>query len=337
MKKIVTLGEIMLRLSTHIGERLSQTNHLTMHYGGGEANVGVSLSHFGYDVYFVSKVPDNPLGLGVKRHLQSHDVYVEYLLTGGDRLGTYYLEAGIGERSAKVTYDRKYSSFSELLAAELDFDEIFQGASLFHLSGITPALSACLKEVALVALQKAKEHGVMTSFDCNYRASLWSHKEASEVFQTLLPYVDICFCGELDAIYLLGIEQAADTLTREEKLVFYYEKIKEMYPNIQYMSSTFRDVYSASSNTLQGTLYADGTLYVSKKHGIQPIVDRVGGGDAFAAGILYGLLETLAPQTTVSFATAASALKHTVHGDCNVFTAEEIFQFIENGSGKIAR
>jgi 2-dehydro-3-deoxygluconokinase len=337
VKKVVTLGEIMLRLSTRTEERLSQANHLTMHYGGGEANVGISLSHCGHDVYFVSKIPINPLGLGVKRHLQSHGVRTDYLLQGGERLGTYYLEAGIGERSAKVTYDRKHSSFSGLLAEELDFDEIFQDASLFHLSGITPALSARLKEVVLVALQKANEHGVMTSFDCNYRASLWSHGEASEAFQNLLPYVDICFCGELDAIHLLGIEQATDKLTREEKLVFYYEKIKEMYANIQYMSSTFRDVHSASSNTLQGTLYVDGTLYVSKKHVIAPIIDRVGGGDAFAAGILYGLLETLSPQTTVSFATASSALKHTVHGDCNDFTPEEVFQFVANSSGKITR
>ncbi|MFP5105307.1 sugar kinase [Neobacillus sp. C211] len=337
MKKVVTLGEIMLRLSTQVGERLSQTNHLIMHYGGGEANVGVSLSHFGFDVYFVSKVPNSPLGLGVKRHLHSHGVHTDYLVTGGERLGTYYLETGIGERNAKVTYDRKYSSFSNLLVEELDFDEIFKDAVLFHLSGITPALSAGLQEVALIALQKANEYGVMTSFDCNYRASLWNHQEAAAVLQTLLPYVDICFCGELDAIYLLGIEQAADTLTREAKLVFYYEKIKELYPNIQYLSSTFRDVHSASSNVLQGTLFVDGNLYVSKKHTIHPIVDRVGGGDAFAAGILYGLLETLSPQTSVSFATAASALKHTVHGDCNTFTIEEILQFAENGSGKISR
>ncbi|MEH7503563.1 sugar kinase [Neobacillus drentensis] len=337
MKKVVTLGEIMLRLSTQAGERLSQANQLMMHYGGGEANVGVSLSHFGYDVYFVSKIPNNPLGLGVKRHLQSHGVHTEYLVTGGERLGTYYLETGIGERSAKVTYDRKYSSFSKLLVEELDFDEIFKDAALFHLSGITPALSARLQEVALIALQKAKEHGVMTSFDCNYRASLWSHQEAAEAFQSLLPYVDICFCGELDAIYLLGIEQAPDTLTREEKLVFYYKKIKEIYPNIHYMSSTFRDVHSASSNDLQGTLFVDGSLYVSEKHAINPIADRVGGGDAFAAGILYGLLETLSPQSSVSFAAAASALKHTIYGDCNTFTFEEVFQFAENGSGKILR
>jgi 2-dehydro-3-deoxygluconokinase len=337
VKKVVTLGEIMLRLSTQAGERLLQANHLIMHYGGGEVNVGVSLSHFGYDVYFVSKIPNNPLGLGAKRHLQSHGVHTDYLATGGERLGTYYLETGVGERSAKVLYDRKYSSFSKLLVEELDFDEIFKDAAIFHLSGITPALSAHLQEVALIALQKAKEHEVMTSFDCNYRASLWSHSEAAETFQTLLPYVDICFCSELDAIHLMGIEQAAGMLTREQKLVYYYEKIKELYPNIQYMSSTLRDVHSASWNVLQGTLFAAGNLYVSKKHTIHPIVDRVGGGDAFAAGILYGLLEKLSPQTSVSFAAAASALKHTVHGDCNTFTYEEVFQFAENGSGKILR
>ncbi len=337
MKKIVTLGEIMLRLSTDIGQRLSQTNTLQMHYGGGEANVAVSLAHFGYDAYFVSKVPNNPLGTGVERHLKSQGVHTTYLLKGGGRLGTYYLESGVGERSAQVTYDRKYSSFSQLEAGELDFEEIFRDALLFHVSGITLALSAPLREVALSAVQKAKELGVKTSFDFNYRATLWTQKEASEAIKPLLPYIDICSCGELDARYLLGIEQAPEGLSGAEKLTYYYDKIKEMYPNIEYMSSTFRTVHSASSNVLIGNLFVDGELYQSKEHHINPIVDRVGGGDAFASGVLYGILEDLPPQETITFATAASALKHTVHGDCNVFSVTEINKFIENGSGKIAR
>ncbi|MEH7293256.1 sugar kinase [Priestia megaterium] len=337
MKKIVTLGEIMLRLSTHAGERLWQSDQLTMHYGGGEANVGISLSHFGHDVYFVSKVPDNTLGRGVNRHLQSHGVHTNYLLTGGERLGTYYLESGVGERSTKVTYDRKYSSFSTLKMEALNLEEIFHDAKLFHVSGITLALSPTLRELTLLALKKAKEKGIKTSFDFNYRATLWSQKEASQAIKPLLPYLDICFCGELDAIHLLSIEEAEDSLSETERLEYYYDKIKEMYPNIQYMSSTFRHVISASVNTLQGNLYVDGNLYQSKVHHIHQIVDRVGGGDAFAAGVLHGIVNQSSLQQIISFATAASALKHTVHGDCNAFSEKEILEFIDNGIGKIVR
>lgn len=337
MKKIVTLGEIMLRFSTTSGERLSQTTQLTVNYGGAEANVAVSLSHFGYKAYFLSKIPNNPLGIAVERHLKSHGVHTDYLLKGGERLGTYYLEAGVGERSAQVTYDRKYSSLSTLKSEEVKLEEILQGASLFHVSGITLALSPELRNLTLLALKKAKEYEVKTSFDFNYRAKLWSQTEAAEAIKPLLPFIDICSCGDLDAVHLLGIEQADDSLSQVERLKYYYQKMKDMYPNIQYMSSTFRTVISASSNKLQGNLFADGKLHQSKVHHIEPIVDRVGGGDAFAAGVLHGILEEVTPEKIVSFATAASALKHTIYGDCNVFTKDEINQFAEKAPGHIVR
>ncbi|WP_203247582.1 PfkB family carbohydrate kinase [Sporosarcina beigongshangi] len=337
MKKIITFGEILLRLSTRIGVRAVQANELTMHYGGAEANVAVSLANFGHTVRFVSKVPNNQLGHAAERHLRLYGVDTSYVLHGGERLGTYYLESGVGERSAQVVYDRKYSSLSELTEEEIDFDEIFQGVNLFHVSGITPALSPTLQALTLLALQKAKDHGVVTSFDFNYRSKLWNQKEAANAIKPLLPYVDICSCGELDAIHLLEIAEAPNSLNKEMKLQYYYEQIQKMYPNITYMSSTFRQIISASANTLQGNLFADGVLYHSKEHHIEPIVDRVGGGDAFAAGILHGILEGQSLEKTVSFATAASALKHTVHGDCNVFSVDEINGFIENGSGRIIR
>ncbi|MEO2076801.1 MAG: sugar kinase [Bacillus sp. (in: firmicutes)] len=337
MKKIITLGEILLRFSTKVGERLSQANQVIMHYGGAETNVGVSLSHFGHDVFVVSKVPENTLGTAVERHLKSYGVQTEYLLKGGERLGTYYLESGVGPRSAQVTYDRKHSSFSTLTVEEIDFDEVFQNASLFHVSSISAALSPNMKEVVLHSLQKAKEHGVTTSFDFNYRAKLWSHQEAAEAIQTFLPFVDICFCGELDAIYLLGIEKADEALDPAAKLEYYYQKIKQKYPNLQYMSSTFRQVISASTHTLQGNFYTAGELYQSKVYPIDHIVDRVGGGDAFAAGILNGILKKFAPEEIVSFATAASVLKHTIHGDCNTFSEDEINQFASLEPGKIVR
>lgn len=337
MKKIIAFGEILLRLSTNIGERILQANQLTMQYGGAEANVAVSLSNFGYDVCFVSRVPDNPLGVAVEKHLRSFGVNTDHLLIGGERLGTYYMETGIGERSAQVTYDRKHSSISKLSIEEIDFSKIFKGATLFHVSGITPALSPELAEITLLSLQKAKEMGLTTSFDFNYRSKLWSKEEAAKVFKLFLPYVDICSCGELDAIHFLGIKEANHTMSKEAKLVYYYYTIQEMYPNIKYLSSTFREVLSASSNRLQGNLYYSGNLVQSRVHHIDPIVDRVGGGDAFAAGILHGIMEGFSLEKIVSFATAASALKHTVHGDCNVFSVNEIMEFVENGSGKIVR
>ncbi|WP_223592556.1 sugar kinase [Neobacillus bataviensis] len=337
MKKIVTLGEILLRLSTNHGERLFQSDQLSMHYGGAEANVAIALANFGYEAYFVSKVPNNPLGLAAERHLRSFGVHTDYLLKGGERLGTYYLEVGAGARGAQVTYDRKHSSFSQLTVDEVSFTEIFQGADLFHVSGITPALSNSLKEVTLLALMKAKELGVTTSFDFNYRSKLWSQKEAAAAITPLLPYVDICSCGELDALYLLNIQKADTTLNKEQQLTYYYKKIVEMYPNIKYLYSTFRNVLSASYNTLQGNLFLNGTLYQSKYYPIDDIVDRVGGGDAFAAGILYGIIEEMLPQQVISFATAASVLKHTVYGDCNTFSKDEIMAFAENEPGKIVR
>lgn len=337
MKKIITFGELLLRLSTKIGERTVQASELKMHYGGAEANVAVSLSNFGHDVSFVSKVPNNPLGHAAERHLRLYGVDTGHLLRGGERLGTYYLETGVGERSTQVIYDRKYSSISELTTEEIDFDEIFQGANLFHVSGITPALAPDMQQLTLLALQKAKAQGVVTSFDFNYRSKLWSQKEAADAIKTLLPYVDICSCGELDAIHLLGIDEATDSLGQELRLQYYYDQIQEMYPNITYMCSTFRQVISASANTLQGNLYTEGVLYHSKVHHIEPIVDRVGGGDAFVAGILHGIIEGQTPEQIVSFATAASALKHTVHGDCNVFSVEEVKRFIDDGSGSIIR
>lgn len=337
MKKVVTFGEILLRLSTNIGERLSRAGQINMHYGGAEANVAMSLALFGHEVHFVSKVPNNVLGMAAENHLKSYGVHTDYLLRGGDRLGTYYVETGVGPRSAQVTYDRKYSSVSLLESAELDWDQIFKDVALFHVTGITAALSPNMREVVLYSLQKAKEHGVAISFDFNYRAKLWSQQEAAAAIHLFLPYVDICSCGELDAIYLLGIEKAPEALSPDEKLAYYYQKVTDLYPNIQYISSTFRGVVSASTNTLQGNFYKNGILYQSKVYQIDNIVDRVGGGDAFAAGILHGILTDMAPDELISFATAASVLKHTVYGDCNIFTENEILSFSNNAPGKIIR
>ncbi|KAF1298154.1 2-dehydro-3-deoxygluconokinase [Enterococcus sp. JM4C] len=332
MGKVLTLGEIMLRFSTNQGIRLAQSDTMAVHYGGGEANVAISLANYGHDVSFASKVPNNSLGEAVKKHLARYHVATESLLFGGDRLGTYYLESGIGQRAASVVYDRAHSSFAEMTSIEWAKEDLFDGVDIFHVSGITPALSPTWQTLTLDLMKSAKEHGCKVSFDINYRGKLWSQKEAGEVLKTLLPYVDYCSAGYMDAVHLLGIAPQEG-----EELPYYYKKMQALYPNIQVFYSTKRQVTSASDNHLTGTLWMDETYFESTTQAICPIVDRVGGGDAFSGGLLHGLLKKVSPQEIIEFATAASALKHTVHGDCNQFSEEEVNGFLAAGSGKIIR
>jgi 2-dehydro-3-deoxygluconokinase len=332
MARIITLGEIMLRLSTSSGVRLEQSGSFAAHYGGGEANVAISLANYGHDVSFASKIPANDLGKAVKRHLLSYGVDCGLLLTGGNRLGTYYMESGVGERAAKVIYDRAGSSFAEMQTNEWS-TEIFKDVDLFHISGITPALSQTWQSLTLSLVKMAKQAGCKISFDINYRGKLWTTQEAAACLKEILPFVDYCSAGKLDAQVFMGIP----AYDEEDELVYYYEQMNQLYPNIELFYSTKREVISASANTLTGTLWHKGQYVVSQTHHIEPIVDRVGGGDAFCAGILHGTLNNFSSQETIDFATAASALKHTIHGDCNQFTETEINDFLEAGSGKIIR
>lgn len=336
MGKVVTLGEIMLRFSTDSGIRIAQTEAFTAHYGGGEANVAVSLANYGHQVAFASKVPDNALGEAVRKHLNRYDVDTKHLLKGGPRLGSYYLEAGVGERAASVIYDRAGSSFAVMETAEWNLEELFSGCDIFHISGITPALSAAWRDLTLVLIKAAKQAGCLISFDVNYRGKLWSREEAGKTIRTILPYVDYCSAGKLDAQHFLEVT-AYDGDSEEEEASYYYREMQKKYPNISVFYSTKRKVHSASANELIGTLWSDGHYYESQCHLIDPIIDRVGGGDAFAGGVLHGLLNKADHQKVINFATAASALKHTVHGDCNQFSQEEVESFLALGSGKIIR
>lgn len=336
MGKVVTLGEIMLRFSTECGTRIAQTEAFTAHYGGGEANVAVSLSNYGHQVAFASKVPDNALGEAVKKHLNRYGVDTSYLLKGGPRLGSYYLEAGIGERAASVIYDRAGSSFAVMETAEWDLTQMFAGCDIFHISGITPALSEAWKKLTLELIKTAKQAGCLISFDVNYRGKLWSQKEAGETIRAILPFVDYCSAGKLDAQHFLEVPAYNET-SEDEETTYYYQEMQKKYPNISVFYSTKRKVHSASANDLIGTLWAEGKYYESQCHLIDPIVDRVGGGDAFAGGVLHGLLNKEDYQKVIDFATAASALKHTVHGDCNQFSQQEVESFLAMGSGKIIR
>lgn len=336
MAKIVTLGEIMARFSTTAGDRIVQADAFQVVYGGGEANVAISLANFGHDVTFASKVPKNPLGQAVKRHLQSYGVSTEFLLQGGQRLGTYYMEAGVGERGATVFFDREHSSFAEMTMLEWQISDLFKEVDIFHISGIAPAVSLKWRDLTLELIKSAKAAGCQISFDINYRAKMWTQAECGAVIKTLLPYVDYCSAGKLDALYLLGISVAPKET--QDELSYYYEKMHEMFPNIQLFYATKRDVLSASHNHLTGSIWQAKTgLVISQTHDIQPIVDRVGGGDAFSGGVLHGIVSGWTPQETINFGTAASALKHTIHGDTNQFNEAEVLAFLNNGSGAIQR
>lgn len=336
MGKVVTLGEIMLRLSTDSGIRLAEAETFHAHYGGGEANVAISLANYGHDVTFASKVPANNLGMAVKRHLQRYGVSTEALLVGGNRLGTYYLETGVGERGASVIYDRVGSSFAQMEKLEWDLANLFKGVAVFHVSGITPALSLKWQELTIELIRYAKKAGCKISFDSNYRKKLWSQEAAGATMRKILPYVDYYSAGKLDALYLLGIAPI-NNQSKPEELSYYYQEIQRLFPTISVLYSTKRRVRSASANDLVGTLWMNQKYYESNCHEINPIVDRVGGGDAFTGGILHGILQQQEPQAMVDFATAASAMKHTVQGDCNPFSQQEVADFLAADSGKINR
>ncbi|MFD2305479.1 sugar kinase [Enterococcus termitis] len=336
MGKVVTLGEIMLRLSSDAGIRIAQSENFSVHFGGGEANVAISLANYGHQVTFASKVPANGVGEAVKKHLNRYNVDTSDLLFGGPRLGTYYLETGIGERAANVVYDRAGSSFAMMETIEWDSEKLFAGVDIFHISGITPALSDSWKKQTLILIKAAKQAGCKISFDINYRGKLWSKAEAGKTIREILPYVDYCSAGKLDAQHFFEISSYDSELAAKDNL-YCYKKMQEKYPNVSVFYSTKRKVYSASVNALTGTLWANGNYYESKCHQIDPIVDRVGGGDAFAGGVLHGLLNKDNYQKVIDFATAASALKHTVHGDCNQFSQEEVESFLALETGKIIR
>lgn len=335
MGRIVTLGEIMVRLSTLSGVRLSCSNQLQVHYGGGEANVAVSLANYGHRVAFASKVPDSLLGQGVENQLRQNGLEIDLLLKGGERLGCYYVESGIGERAPTVIYDRANSSFASMDHIEWDIDQLFKDTDCFHISGVTAALTPVWQENVKNLIRIAKNRGIKISFDVNYRAKLWSQAECGAFLKEILPYVDYLSAGKLDAIHLLNISPKS-TQTIDD-LEFYYKKIAKHYPNIKVLYVTERNVISASSNHLRGYIFTKGHIYQSKQHNIEPIIDRVGGGDAFAGGILHGLLSGWEAQKTIDFATAASALKHTIYGDSNQFTEKEVIDFATSGSGIIKR
>lgn len=340
MKKVVTLGEIMLRLSTPGYERFIQADSFDIVYGGGEANVAVSLANFGYDAYFVSKLPKNEIGQAAINHLRRFGVSTDYIVRGGERVGIYYLESGASMRPSKVVYDRAHSSISEAEASDFDFDAIFKDADWFHFSGITPALSEKAAFLTEEALKFAKKHGVTVSVDLNYRKNLWSSERAKEVMTHLMQYVDVCIGNEEDAEKVLGFKPGeTDVTSGELELAGYrniFEQMKERF-GFKYVISSLRESYSASDNGWSACAYDGNEFYHSRKYDIR-IVDRVGGGDSFAAGVIYGLLEGKDFKDALDFGVAASALKHTINGDFNMVTVSEVENLLKgDASGRVQR
>ena len=340
MKKVVTMGEIMLRLSPQNKLRFVQADNFDAIYGGGEANVAVSLANYGFDAYFVSKLPTHEIGQCAVNQLKKFNVNTDYIARGGDRVGIYFLEHGASMRPSKVVYDRAHSSIAEATAADFDFDEIFKDAEWFHFSGITPALS---KESAILteeALKAAKKHGVMVSVDLNYRKKLWTPEEAKECMTKLMEYVDVCIGNEEDAEKVLGFKPGETDVTKGElELEGYKDIFKQMKDQFgfKYVVTTLRESYSASDNGWSALIYDGNEFYHSKKYDIR-IVDRVGGGDSFAGGLIYGLLQYDDFKHALEFAVGASAMKHTIFGDANLVTVSEVETLIQGDtSGRVQR
>lgn len=330
MARVVTFGEIMLRLSPEGFLRFTQADSFGAVYGGGEANTAVSLSNFGCDAAFVTKLPAHEIGQAAVNSLRRFGVDTSGIIRGGDRVGIYYLEKGASQRPSKVIYDRAHSAIAEAKASEFDWKTILAGADWFHITGITPALGSELAQAALDAVKTAKELGVTVSCDINYRAKLWDKQTAGEVMSEICKYVDVYIGGRDQAADLFGIEAVGTSDDNFEGYKDVARQLKERF-GFKKVAITLRTTLSSSDNKLCAMLY-DGTEACFSKNYTMHLIDRVGGGDAFAAGLIYACLNGMTTQQSVDFACAASCLKHTVEGDCNLVSADEV-SLLAFGSG----
>ena len=340
MGKIVTLGEIMLRLSPTGNYRFVQSESFQIFPGGGEANVAVSLANYGHTACFVSKLPSHEIGQIAVNALRRYGVKTEYISRGGDRVGLYYAETGASMRPSKVIYDRAHSAIAEADISDFDFDKIMEDADWFHWSGITPAISDKAAEIVRVACEAAKRHGVTVSVDLNFRKKLWTSEKAISVMRPLMQYVDVCIGNEEDANMCLGYKPDADVEGGKTDAEGYYEIFKGMMKEFgfKYVVSTLRESYSASHNGWKALIYDGKTFYESKHYDINPIIDRVGGGDSFSAGLIHGLLSYKDQAKALEFAVAASALKHTIPGDFNLVSSSEVESLAKgNANGRVQR
>jgi 2-dehydro-3-deoxygluconokinase len=340
--KVVTLGEIMLRLKSPGLERFMQSPALEATFGGGEANVAVSLANYGMDAKFVTALPDNAISQACVRELRGFGVDVSDIVYTNGRMGIYYLESGTNQRPSKVVYDREYTAISMSTPETFDFKKIFDGAGWFHITGITPALSQSAADVSMAAVKAAKEMGLTVSCDLNYRKNLWKYgKQAKEVMCELVKYVDVVIANEEDCQKSLGIENNADVESGKLDTAKYEALAKEVmtkYPNVKRIAITLRESKSANHNDWAACIYDGKEFYVSKKYEIKNILDRVGGGDSFGGGLIYGLNNYDNQKDALEYAVAASCLKHSISGDFNRVTVSEVTALMGgDGSGRVQR
>ncbi|MBR6055463.1 MAG: sugar kinase [Bacteroidales bacterium] len=346
MPRIITFGEIMLRLATPGYLRFSQTDSFNATFGGGEANVAVSLANYGMDVEFVTRFPDNDIARSCIADLRKHGVGTRFCVTGGERLGIYFLETGAVARPSKVIYDRAHSAISEIEPGMIDWEKVFEGADWFHWTGITPAISAGAAAVCLEAARAANRLGVTVSCDLNYRKNLWKYgKKAGEVMPELTECCDIILGNEEDAEKVFGIKpegfDAASTggAIDQGRFRSVGEQLMKKFPRAKKVIITLRGSINANHNTWGGVLFDGKTLFESPRYDITHIVDRVGGGDSFMGGLIYGLLTYKDDsQKALNFAVAASCLKHTIYGDYNLVTVAEVENLMKgDASGRVSR
>ncbi len=342
MGKVVTFGEIMLRLKSPGMERFFQSPSLEATFGGGEANVCVSLANYGMDTSFVTVLPDNDIAKACIRELRGFGIDTSNITYNNGRFGIYFLESGANQRASKVIYDRAYSSISIAKPEEVDFKKAFEGASWFHITGITPAISESAAELSMIAVKTAKEMGLTVSCDLNYRKNLWKYgKEAKEVMRELTKYVDVIIANEEDCQKSLGIENNQVVESGEIDTKKYEELAKSVlneYPNTSKIAITLRESKSATHNDWSACIYNRKEFYVSKKYEIKNIIDRVGGGDSFAGGLIYGLNNYDTDAQALEFAVAASCLKHSILGDFNRASLSEVKALMGgDGSGRVQR
>lgn len=340
--KFLTFGEIMLRLKSPGHERLFQSPVFEASFGGGEANVAVSLANYGLDAALLTVLPVNVLGDECRRELRRFGVDTSRIINGEGRMGVYYLETGANQRPSKVVYDRAYSALALAKPGDINFDRAFEGVGWFHISGITPAISQSAMELSLQALKEAKERGITVSCDLNYRKNLWRYgKRASEVMRIAMSYVDVAIANEEDVQKSLDIRSDLQVEQGEldrEKYRLLGNKVLSAWPGLRMIAITLRESKSADTNGWAACLNDRESFYVSRRYEIGDIVDRVGGGDSFAGGLIYGLNTYGDKQTALEFATAASCLKHSIPGDFNRVSVEEVEKLLQgDGSGRVQR
>jgi len=342
MKKYITFGEIMLRLKPPNWERFFQSPLLEATFGGGEANVAVGLARFGLNVAYVSVIPNNPIGDACIRELRRQGVNTSLIVRKGNRLGIYFLEAGANQRPSKVIYDRSHSAIAEAKPGDINWDEVFDGVSWFHITGITPAISLSASELSLEAVKKAREKGITISCDLNFRKKLWKYgKSAPQVMGELVKYIDIAIGNEEDCQKSLGIKVDVDVESgrlQTEKYRELTDRVLGSYHNIKKIAITLRESHSADHNGWSAVLNNREEFIISKKYEINNIIDRVGGGDTFASGLIYGINNLESDKESLEFAVAASCLMHSIPGDLPLLSVEEVKSLAGGAeSGRVQR